>query len=551
MNNLQQLRSPDVGRAFQVPYTPTEPIKIVCFALKKFCTSEQYKIIIKDFRRSNSSAEALKSDFMRCNSPKHVVIKDEYYQSALEIVRKLFLPPNRCRPVHFCDLRYYPWTLNTSVEAPFSTNPDLIRKVAEAYKAGKLESGRMNFHNLYNHVFEYNRPLVHLIKDGKAKGNQFMYWNTAHARSHLVKSSEPDKIRMVHGVPKLTLMVELMLLWTFFNFLRTGLTPIAWGYETLKGGWYKLFKEASLHMYKIQTWLAIDWSMFDKLARYAIIDDVHDIWKSYMSFNDGYVPTHEYRNPEAQPYRLNNLWKWMCNAVKFTPIRLPDGSEWKRRHSTIPSGLLQTQVLDTFVNAIMLITCLLALGFKITTDTFIKLLGDDSLVGLQELVPESEFPTLLDNLAKEALRRFGAVLNVKKSGIYRTLGEANFLGYHNRDSIPYRDELALLSQLAYPERHWDIDRLAARAVGIAWASCGQSTLVYNVCQDVYTFCMKCGATPNPLGHSFLEFMMTVDEIDLSTFPTRDQLSAQLMSEPVLSKKLDERFFPMRHFTSRF
>jgi hypothetical protein len=488
---------------------------------------------------------------MRCDSKKHEVIKDDFYYQALEITKILFQPPSPCRPVHYCDLRYYPWTLNTSIEAPFSTNPDLIRKVAKAKQAGKLSTGKMNFHNLYNHVFEYNRPLVHLIKDGNAKGNKFMYWNTAHARSHLVKKSEPDKIRMVHGVPKIILMVELMLLWTFFNFLRSGTTPIAWGYETLKGGWYKLYKEASAHNCKIKTYLALDWRMFDKLARYSVIDDVHDIWLGYMSFNKGYVPTRQYRNPEAQPHRLMNLWKWMCNAVKFTPIRLPDGSEWKRNHATIASGLLQTQVLDTFVNAIMLITCLLALGFEITPETFIKLLGDDSLIGLQELVPISEFQTLLENLSTEAHSRFGAVLNLKKSGVFRSLQEANFLGYMNRNSIPYRDDLALLSQLAYPERHWDIDRLAARAIGIAWASCGQSKLVYDICQDVYDFCIKCGATPNPIGYSFLEFMMTVDDIDVSSFPTRDQLSANLASEPQPSPKLDERYFPLKHFTARF
>jgi hypothetical protein len=551
MNNLQQLRPPSEQRAFQVPYTPTGPVKIVCFALKKYLTSEQYNTVIHDYRRSDSSAEALQRDFMRCNSKYHEVIKDDYYYQALEITRTMFKPTYLCRPVHFCDLRYYPWTLSTSVEAPFSTNPDLIRKVAKAKQAGLLETGKMNFHNLYNHVFEYNRPLVHLIKDGKAKGNKFMYWNTAHARSHLVKSSDPDKIRMVHGVPKITLMVELMLLWTYFNFLRAGTTPIAWGYETLKGGWYKLHKEASSHTPKISTWLALDWRMFDKLARYSVIDDVHDMWLSYLSFDNGYIPTRDYRNPETQPHRLNNLWKWMCNAVKFTPIRLPDGSEWKRNHSTIASGLLQTQVLDTFVNAIMLITCLLAMGFNVTSRTFIKLLGDDSLIGLEELVPKEDFLRFLKDLATEAMRRFGAVLNVSKSGIFRTLNEANFLGYHNRNSIPYRDELALLSQLAYPERHWDIHRLAARAIGIAWASCGQSDIVYNVCQDVYQFCMKCGATPNPIGHSFLEFMMTVDDIDLTAFPTRAQLSANLCSEPSPSPQLDEEFFPMKHFTARF
>jgi hypothetical protein len=241
----------------------------------------------------------------------------------------------------------------------------------------------------------------------------------------------------------------------------------------------------------------------------------------------------------------------MSKAVKYTPILLPDGSMWTRTHSTIASGLLQTQVLDTWINAIMLLTCLIALGIQVDEHLFMKLLGDDSLIGLREYIADEDFEPFLIRLADEALKRFGAILNIKKSGITRTLTGSNFLGYKIYNSIPVRDPLALLAQLAYPERHWNMERLAARAIGICYASCGQSELVYLVCEDVYDFCVRSGVTkPDPTGYSFLEYLLISTTIDISHFPTRDELTTKLLSVR-RDSSLDDRFWPPDVFLSPY
>lgn len=549
--NLKQTKLPSPDRSFLSPRSNNDPIKIVCKALAKFATYDEYQQILHGYRRSDITDEALSADFMRCDTPHQPVIRDEHYSYGLELTTILFRPPTKYRPVHYADLRYYPWTLNTSIEAPFSTDHALRTKVLNLYNLGLLPSPKLNFHNLYNHVFVYNRPIVHLIKDGNSQGNKFLYWNTAHARSHMVLSETPDKIRMVFGVPKLTLMVELMLLWPYFNWLRKGKTPLAWSYETLNGGIYKIYNEASSHPYSIQTWLFLDWSKFDKLARFEVIDDIHKIWSSFLDYSNGYIPTANYPSTQTEEFRIRNLWKFMSTAVKFTPIRLPDGSEWKRTHSTISSGLLQTQVLDSWYNAIILITCLSALGYTVNEDLFIKVLGDDSLIGLREFIPECDFSEFLDKLAAEALKRFGSILSTSKSTIKRTLENGNFLGYTINNSIPTRDYLALLAQLVYPERNWDINKLAARAVGICWASCGQSNLVYDVCKDIFDFCVNvANAVPDPLGYSFLEYIMVTSTIDPTHFPTRSQLTDSLLT-PRHDPKADRRFWNPDHFFSEF
>lgn len=46
-------------------------------------------------------------------------------------------------------------------------------------------------------------------------GNDLKYHNQAHARSHLVKADDEDKIRMVFGVPKLMIQIETMFFMAF------------------------------------------------------------------------------------------------------------------------------------------------------------------------------------------------------------------------------------------------------------------------------------------------------------------------------------------------
>lgn len=548
MMNLKQLRPASESRANVTPKAPLDPVAIVRKAIAKFGTMNDYQKIITYYRRSDISDEALIADFKRCDVPKKKVEKDALYYAALEETTTLFAPPWKYRPVHYTDLRFYPWTKNTSVEAPFSTNKDLATRIHKAHTLGTLPNARLNFGNCFNEVFVYNRPLVHLIKDGKGQGDKFFYWNTAHARSHLVTGDDPDKVRMVHGVPKLTLQVELMLLWPYLNWLRKGLTPIAWGYETLNGGLYRIMNETSTSKETYRTWLCLDWRMFDKLTRFEVINDVHAKWQSFMDCDSGYIPTSDYPSTASQGQRISNLWKWMSNAVKHTPIRLPDGSEWKRTHSTIASGLLQTQILGSWINTIMILTILKEMGYD-TTKIYIKVLGDDSLIGMLEYLAATEHESFLTQFAAIAERRFGAILNVKKSNVCTSLTGTNFLGYINENAIPIRDPLALLAQLAYPERNWDINKLAARAVGICWASCGQSQLVYNVCKDVFDFCVNVGkATPDQTGIAWMEYLSISTNLDVSRFPTLEEIQSRLLSNNSNAEN-DRRFWNPVHFLS--
>jgi hypothetical protein len=559
MSNLRFLKSPSKERSSKVNIKTPGPVSIVKKAFKKYLSPQQYEKVVHGYRRSDFSNEALIADFKRCDLPKFKFISTPSYERALKQTSKLFAPPQKYRPVHFADVRYYPFNLSSSAEAPFTTETKYAKVLQEAKQDGNIDSARLTFHNLYNHVFVRNRTEIHKIKHGQGKGTSFFYHTTAHARSHMVQAEKEDKIRMVFGCTKLLLQAEAMLLWPYFRFLREETTPIAWGYETMNGGLLRLEKDVANLPFKVGTILCFDWKMFDKRLLFSVINDVHKEWFSYIELEKGYIPTVTY--PEScysdsakasiNP-KIANLFKWMSRAIKFTPIRLPDGSEYSFTFCSFASGSLQTQVLDSWVNSIMLLTILAEMGINIEEEVWFKVLGDDSYIVLKTVIPPEKFQEFKERFADLALQIFNALLNVDKSDIYESTYGSNFLGYTNVNSLPQRDELQLLAQLLYPERHWDINRLSARAIGIAYASMGQSELVYIVCRDVYEFCVQHGASPDPLGSRFLQYVnIFSDPIDFSSFPSKDELSAKLLSPYLKSEAIMNRYWDPSFFTAKY
>lgn len=271
-------------------------------------------------RRSTSTDEAVIEDFKTFEFPEFKVPKDTHYERAIEFTRKAFQPKETLFPISFPDLRYYQWKLSVSAEAPWtipsftftpsfrnldneSESPKLLERLSKLsnwisdtrvtiqqylnakYAAGITINAFPRFHNLYNEIFQYNRVLVHQIKEGLApfwiKGKpQPYYWLTLHARSHVVSQDEPDKIRAVFGAPKLLLMVENMFIWplqaAYLNNPDTG--RLLWGREMIRGGWKKLFSEIHAQG-KPSTYLSLDWSQFDKRLLHEVIHDVHTIWR--------------------------------------------------------------------------------------------------------------------------------------------------------------------------------------------------------------------------------------------------------------------------------
>jgi len=505
-------------------------------------------------RRSENTDSRLIDDFFQFEQPVHMVKRDYHYRRALRVTKELFQPKTKLRPIHYPDLRYFPWTLSSSAEAPWTYETGVNDIIREKQRDGEILDSRRSFHNLYNEIFERNRLLIHQIKDKSLpfwKGDTPIPYEftTAHARSHVVKQDEEDKIRAVFGVPKLLLMAEQHFIWPLMEqYLNQHVdSPMLWGNEMIKGGWRKLWNRIYSRS-KFNTVLSLDWSQFDKRALHEMIDDVHSIWREYFDFNNGYVPTNFYPESKTESQRLENLWRWTCHAIKHTPILLPDGRVFKWTRNGIASGFQQTQLLDSFINTIMILTLLSRLGINIESENFyIKVQGDDSLVVFPERTSTTHGRLFLSELASHALEYFNAKLSDTKSDISHDLNGIKVLGYKNNIMMPFRDDADLLSHLLYPERSFGLPELAASAVGITWASLGCSRIVYSVCKDVHAFLTEqLGIKPNYDSLTWLSKMgqSSIDDYHITGMPGFLEVLLSAFSIESRTLKMRQRLYPI-------
>jgi len=512
--------------SFHREHTPVEDELLRLDWLKnralRFYSPDEVEEILEN-RRSDGSPQAVVNDFMKAEQPIHHIPKDEYYYEALRLVTEHFKPNRVLHPVSYPDLRHYDWNLPISAEAPWNLpkfrfrpdgrSPDLetdrprvtpfkvvLPKLdkpidVKSYlrykqKLKLVDNDHLTFHNLYNEIFMYNRVLIHLIKDKKEpfwKGNIPVPYAhlTMHLRTHVVHKSEPDKVRAVFGAPKLLLQAELMFIWPMqSSYLNGNCGRMLWGREMNRGGWRRLFSEIHNHG-RVNTVIGIDWSGFDRKLLHELISDVHAIWRSYFDFTT-YEHTSEYPSPMTNPERIENLWNWMCAAIRRTPILLPNGELWEWRFNGFGSGFQQTQLMDTFANAVMVYTCLLAMGINVNAKHFFsKFQGDDSLIAFLENMCYLYGAHFLEMLAECAKHYFNATLNLKKSMIQDKVSGMYVLGYFNVYGFPFRSEADLLRHLFFPERPQHFGALAASAVGLAYASFGNHERFYELCKYIF------------------------------------------------------------------
>jgi hypothetical protein len=436
--------------------------------------------------------------------------------------------------------------------------------------AGLIVNSLTSFHNLFEEIYYWNRLLVHKIKNGhpdfwtEAGVPKPYYWNTLHARAHVVSQDEEDKIRAVFGAPKLLLQTELMFLWPLQTmYLNEGIGHLLWGREIMKGGWKKITSEIYTDG-KPESIIGVDWSQWDKRLSFELIDIVHSIWRSYFDFTE-YEPTSFY--PLAKPSHgsksIENLWEWMCYSIKHTPIALPNGSLWKWEYSGFGSGYFQTQLMDSFGNDIVILTILSALGININAKGFWrKVQGDDSLIKLLQMVAQIYGPTFLTMMAEAAKYYFNHKLNVKKSMISTNVTGMTVLGYFNAYGMPYRTDEDLLRHLLFPESPQDLGRTGATAIGLLYASCGCSERFYLLCIEIFESVLE--MDDSGIRWDTLLWMVrsgmieSISQIRDSPIPALHTLRASVKTHSPRDENAKERLWPTKqgsrgnfYFTKRF
>ncbi|UMZ45391.1 RNA dependent RNA polymerase [Setosphaeria turcica partitivirus 1] len=557
---------------------------VVLHALNRFLPQHEVHEIVHGYRRSVFNEDSLNADIQKLNSEEHSVPKDEHYWNAIRKVQQIFTPEIKLQPIHFADLRHYPWKLSTSIGAPFATSKEWNTYVvdkfhgyengfdestflkhyhrdlfAEAHSGISLDppmiDARMSKRNLYNEMFFINRKHIHLIKDGRKTndaGHDLRYWHTAFARQHLVKQDDPDKVRLVFGAPSTSLMAELMFIWPIQAWLLSlkERSPMLWPFVTLTGGWHRLVNCFQKFCPSFGLVATVDWRGFDRYARHTVIRDIHsNIVRPMFDFSKGYHPTRDYpETHDTSPDRLENLWNWMCDSVLTTPLMLPDGTLIRFQHSGIFSGYFQTQLLDSLYNLVMLFTILSRMGFNLD-NVYAKVQGDDSIICIicSFLMVSHWFISMLRHYADYY---FGAVVNDKKTEVSDSLEHVEVLRYRNRGGIPYRERTELLAQLYHPERAITYQALMARTIGIAYANCGSDPLVYQICEDIHQYLSNLGVKPDPAGlpsgvRFVQDYLPGQTSIDVQRFPSYFETVSRLLDG--YDEQPSEGYWPRSHF----
>jgi len=262
---------------------------------------------------------------------------------------------------------------------------------------------------------------------------------------------------------------------------------IMYGFETIRGS--NQILDYMAQSYK--SFFTIDWSSFDQRLPWPIVILFFtELLPRLLIVNHGYAPTYEYPSypdlsTDKMVHRLNNLLSflatWYFNMVYITA----DGFSYVRTLSGVPSGLLNTQFLDSFGNLFLIIDGLIEFGF---TDPEIDalllfIMGDDnSGFTLWSIARLESFISWFESYA---LSRYGMVLSKSKSTVTILRNKIETLSYTCNFGQPTRPIGKLVAQLCYPERGPRPKYMSARAVGMAWASCAQDKTFHDFCRDVY------------------------------------------------------------------
>nr|UCW41646.1 RNA dependent RNA polymerase [Kacheliba Partiti-like virus] len=356
----------------------------------------------------------------------------------------------------------------------------------------------------YNATYKKERHIIHNIKHSKSPRNERKVKSGMISRSKVVKtffakrttmlytrnhiSLKPkEKCRPVYNVDPVFLKLEAMLTFPGMVQMRPMSSCVLYGYETIRGGCHYLDHIAK----SFNSYFTIDWSSFDQRVPRPITDIYYtDFLESLLVISHDYSPTLDHHPEQPQPTdvffkKMSNLLhclhEWYNSMVYITA----DGYAYQRLFAGVPSGLLNTQLLDSFVNLYLIIDGLLEYGFspdEIRTFKFF-IMGDDNSgmtnLPLQEL---EKFIAFFETYAQE---RWNMTLSQVKSIITSLRNKIEVLGYQVNFGTPYRLIDKLVAQLSYPEHGLKPKYMSYRALGIAYAAAGQDYEFHQFCRDVY------------------------------------------------------------------
>ena len=462
----------------------------------------EYLPVVRDYCRPIGSVEATFADFNK-EQISSAPIDPKRKDHILEHIH-FFLNTKPYLPIHFVDTQSCktPLVTGTGYHNRYSFKQRAHAKYSHPDQYSQMPTSKGYF---YNATYENARTLIHHVKkhglpysqrfepseaqDYINKANSFFndYPTLLFTRNHISKRDGPLKVRPVYAVDDIFIIIELMLTFPLLVQARDPQCCVMYGLETIRGSNHYIDRISRAY----STYFSLDWSSYDqRLPR--VITDIYytDFLRSLIVINHGYQPTYEYPTyPDLDEHnmylRMDNLLHFLHTWYNNMTFLLPDGYAYRRTHCGVPSGLYNTQYLDSFGNLFLIIDAMIEFGFTDGEISKFKLLvlGDDNTGMTTESIRRiDDFITFLE---KYSFERFNMVLSKTKSVLTTLRSRIETLGYQCNNGSPKRDINKLVAQLCYPENGIKPHTMAARAIGIAYAAAAQDLIFHSFCQDVY------------------------------------------------------------------
>ncbi|ASA47452.1 RdRp [Wilkie partiti-like virus 2] len=479
LNNIIRTSLPNKERSFRIPDANHKPEKFALKSIELIKGSKYADDVTQNYKRAEITNESLISDLYRNNGPGVPHCQDVSYIRALKLLSsKLLDNGEKLKTVHFTAVRMYDLNKSGSAELPYVEDAEFINYVHSRFRLGEIENLSLSKGNGWNMILEKERIKIHQIKDKRLPFIKMVHDTRMHARSHLTTVEKADKVRAVYGVCCTIILAEIMILWPLINRIKSMNDPfIAWGFETFRGGLQKIRERVC----EYDVHLNLDFSTFDKLIPFWLIDDIHQVWKENYEIGPYYEDDPRYPRPKTTPERINNIWEFVNFSTKHTPYRAPDGSRYLRKHSGIASGQLQTQLLGSCVNYVIIVSALL--DFGLSEDQFkVYVMGDDSLISIRYV---NDPKIILSHISVYVKHNFNAIVNPDKCSISVGPDSIQFLGYKFKDGAITRVNNDLLAKLVYPEKaHFTLESTKSRAAGILLANLGYDLDIHVICCNI-------------------------------------------------------------------
>nr|AWF73505.1 RNA-dependent RNA polymerase [Lentinula edodes partitivirus 1]AWF73508.1 RNA-dependent RNA polymerase [Lentinula edodes partitivirus 1] len=306
-------------------------------------------------------------------------------------------------------------------------------------------------------------------------------------RNHISQRDGKLKQRPVYAVDDLFILIEAMLTFPLLVLARDPACCIMYGLETIRGS--MIYIDQISRMFN--SFATIDWSEYDQHVPRPITDVYYyEFLPDLIVINHGYQPTYEYPtypdlDEHAMYKRIDNLLFFLHFWYNNMTFVTADGYGYRRKHCGVPSGLFNTQYLDSFGNTYLIIDGLCEFG---CSDEEIRLflifvMGDDnSLMSYWTLERLIAFIQFFEAYAK---MRYNMTLSRTKSTLTAVRSKIEMLGYQCNFGRPSRPIGKLVAQLCYPERGLFRKFMSYRAIGVAYASAGIDVKFYKFCKDIY------------------------------------------------------------------